>query len=238
MADPFAHHPELRDMIVDPRTSKNRNLDLGAIDARVAELGIEPGWRRPDDEREAMRRAAMQGREDRDLWVFAYASLMWDPGLIFEEVRMAHAPAHQRRFCLWDEIGRGTPDCPSLMAALDRGSGCTGVAFRIAAQRLEEETFVLFRRELITPAYVPEFLRVETALGTVEALSFLADHTADKVVTGLGREQQARMIASAVGVLGTGREYLANLVRHLEALGIEDPEMFELWEAVCALARR
>jgi hypothetical protein len=78
-------------------------------------------------------RAALEGHEG-DLWVFGYGSLIWDPALEFAEVRRAFAPNHRRRFILEDIYGgRGTPNGPGLMAALDDGDGCNGLCFRIAA---------------------------------------------------------------------------------------------------------
>ena len=94
--------------------------------------------------REGLRRAALREHEG-DLWVFAYGSLIWDPALIFTEVRRAYAPHHARRFILEDTYGgRGTVEAPGLMAALDAGAGCHGLCYRIAAEAVEHETEILF----------------------------------------------------------------------------------------------
>ena len=44
------------------------------------------------------------------------------------------------------------------------------------------------------------------------------------------------MIASGKGVLGTNREYLVQLAMQLDALGIEDPYVGELYRHIDALA--
>ena len=87
-------------------------------------IGGGPMW-------SARKRAAfLAQRNDQDLWIFAYGSLIWDPAFYFEEVRVAKAPGYQRSFCLRSEIGRGSPEKPGLMVALDHGSECQGLAFR------------------------------------------------------------------------------------------------------------
>jgi cation transport protein ChaC len=130
MLDPFRHHPELRGQIKPAADSFFRDLDLAEVEAHAAKAGMPPDWRTPDDVREAGRRAALAGRLDRDLWVFGYGSLMWDPGMEFTELRRAHSPGFARRFCLWDEGGRGTVAAPGLMLAIDEAedeTGCDGM---------------------------------------------------------------------------------------------------------------
>lgn len=227
--DPFRHHPGLRGLIEDPLTSFFRDFRPEEMDARLAEQGIEPGWRYPDAEREAYRNAALSGRETHDLWVFAYGSLMWNPALVFEEVRRAWLPSHARRFILKDTFGgRGTPDRPGVMAALDTGPGCHGLAFRIAAARLDTETEILWRRERVAPCYHEAFLPAETDHGPIEVLAFTADHGADMIVPDLGHAEQVEYAATGAGFLGTSLEYLENLAAHFAELKIEDPELTRL----------
>ena len=220
--DAFAHHPELKRLISDPDTSFFRTIDPVEIERQMAERGMEPGWRHPDEVREGLRHAALEGRRDQDLWVFAYGSLMWDPAIHFAELRRAHTDDYCRSFCLWDNGGRGTEDRPSLMVALDTGGGCTGLALRIEKDNIEQETEILCRRELIAPGYVCAFVALDTAHGPVEALTFLADHSSDVIVPGIPIEEQARMIAHAEGLLGRSFDYLDNIKRHLDEMGIAD----------------
>ena len=65
-----------------------------------------------------------------DVWLFGYGSLMWNPAFHFAEQRIALLRGWQRRFCLWLRIGRGSPEHPGLMLALDRGDTCRGMALR------------------------------------------------------------------------------------------------------------
>ncbi|MCY6381425.1 gamma-glutamylcyclotransferase [Hoeflea prorocentri] len=227
--DPFEHHPELRDKITDPLTSFFRTFKPSDFDPRMKEAGLPAHWRLSDEEREATRHEALCGHMDEDLWVFAYGSLMWDPGFLFAEVRKAHVDLYARSFCLKDEMGaRGTRGAPGLMAALDSGPGCTGLAFRIEQQLLDEETMILWRREMATGVYIPVVVEAETAHGPVKAVTFAANHNASRIRNDLPREEQVRYIATGAGILGTSLEYIENLADHLIALNIDDAEVFSL----------
>jgi cation transport protein ChaC len=114
-------------------------------------------------------------------------------------------------------------------------TGCDGLAFRLAADTVDHETFVLFRREMITDGYRPVWLALDTADGPLEALSFAADHACQDVRPGIPLEEQARMIAIAQGFLGTNVDYLANVRAHLHHLGVCDSYVDALWSLVAAL---
>ena len=235
--DPFIHHPALRGLIADPLLSFFRTFKPSDIDARMKELGRPDGWRHSEADIEAARLAFLSGRFEKDLWIFAYGSLMWDPAFKFAEVRRAHAPDHARRFILKDTFGaRGSPQAPGLMAALDEGAGCGGLAFRISAADMRHESGVFWRRELLGHAYCPAFIRVETSFGGVEALTVLADHSSELIRADLTREEQVRYIATGKGFLGTSMQYLQNIAEHFAALAIEDAEVTELFAEAKAYA--
>jgi glutathione-specific gamma-glutamylcyclotransferase len=237
MGDPFEAHPELRLLIRDPSKSPLRNLHA-ATNVKEAPDPVAAGPRMLSaDAREASRRVTLEGCRG-DLWVFAYGSLMWDPAIDFAEVRRAWLPGYARRFILCDIHGaRGTREAPGLMAALDRGEGCHGLAFRVPAESVEEETRNLWAREMVLPSYVPSILPVDLHGERVMALAFLADHGSDMIRADLSREQQVRFLATGNGFLGTSREYLENIVRQFGVLGIEDPEISTLMADVRAIAR-
>lgn len=220
--DPFVHHPELRSRITDAETSFFRTFSVERLIELHPELEVFRSWGHTDARREAIRAEALNGH-DSDLWVFAYGSLMWDPAIRFAEVRRAHVEGHERRFILKDDKGgRGTPEAPGLFAALDKGVGCEGLAFRIAAEAVDTETEILFRREIVGPGYLPGFVPIRFGDTRVSALSFLADYDCADICGEIAREEQIRCIATGSGILGTSRDYLANIVDHFAHLGIED----------------
>lgn len=230
--DPFVHHPELRDRIAPPETSFFRGFNVDDLIAQFPEMEKHRDWTHSDADREAIRAQALTNH-DGDLWVFAYGSLMWDPALRFQEVRRVHAPGYGRRFILFDDKGgRGSENAPGLMAALDRCTGCDGLAFRIAAADIETETEILFRREMIAPSYLPAFIALDTGDTTLTALTFLADHDVPDIRPDIPRSDQVRFIATGEGFLGTSHAYLANVVSQLAHLGIKDDACSDLLREV------
>ncbi len=232
MNDPFRHHPRLQDMINNPEDSSFRKQDMAATLAWLEDAGIDTSDCFSEEVREANRIAALADRRDTDLWVFAYGSLMWDPGFYFAEVRRARVPGHSRQFILKDDFGgRGTEESPGVQAALDVGGNCDGLAFRVARDVLEEESAMIWRREYIAPAYHPVFLRAEISDGDIEVLAFLADHDAEPIRGDLTWDEKVSYLANGEGLFGSSFEYIENIVERLEQLGIEDAHLRDLYEA-------
>lgn len=225
MRDPFAELPELRELIAAPETSFYRGIGVDWIARMAEEHDLPRGWWHSDAVRTGLLEEALACHEGGDLWVFAYGSLMWDPAICFDLVRRAVLPDHARRFILREENGgRGMPGQPGLMAALDRvaGARCDGLVFRVPESCMAEEADVLFRRELIGPAYLARFVTVETPAGPERALTFVADYSAPQIVPDLSHAAQVACITSGKGILGTSLEYLENVAARLAAFGIED----------------
>lgn len=210
---------------------------------RFPQMEVHRSWTYSDEEREALRAGTLAGRGG-DLWVFAYGSLMWDPALRFAEVRRATLTNHARRLILLDSRGgRGTEEAPGLMAALDHGQACQGhachgLAFRIAAEHVDCETEILWRREIVGPAYVADFVPANLDNESVEVLAFLADHEVEQIRADLTHEQQVRYIATGQGFFGSSRDYLASIVGQFNALGIHDEDCVRLLQDVEDYRRR
>ncbi|MER5172412.1 gamma-glutamylcyclotransferase [Thioclava kandeliae] len=234
--DAFRHHPGLADKIRDPAVSFFRDLDMAEIDRIWAEAGEQSNPRYDDATREAMRHEALAPYRGKDLWVFAYGSLMWDPAVYFAEVRRARLEGYRRSFCLVDRSGaRGTAEAPGLMAALDHGPYCDGLVFRLAAETADRESEIIWRREMMAPCYKAVFAPVETAQGQVEALCFVADPEAAMIETDISHHDQLRYLVTGTGRLGSSREYLANVLAGCHELGIADPALEALLREVDGL---
>jgi cation transport protein ChaC len=138
----FEHVPQLAGRIIDPEHSAFRitRAKYEEWDRAALSMGHGPNWRRSHEEREATRARALAGRLRSDLWLFAYGSLMWDPAVRFDAVRSATLKGFHRRFCLQIRIGRATIENPGLMAGMDEGGECHGLAFRIPAAAVDHET--------------------------------------------------------------------------------------------------
>ena len=61
-----------------------------------------------------------------DLWVFAYASLIWRPDFAVAEQRLARVHGWHRALQMWSRVNRGTPAYPGLVFALLSGGSCQG----------------------------------------------------------------------------------------------------------------
>jgi cation transport protein ChaC len=163
-------------------------------------------------EREARFKTAMQGHQaGEELWVFAYGSLMWNPAIEFTEQQPCRVDGWRRSFCFWMPMGRGTPELPGLMLALEQGGACEGIAYRLAPQQVESELGLLWNREMLAGIYQPAWIPTTLRDGrTVTAITFVVD------------------IAFAEGRRGACRDYLANTAAHARALHIHDPYIEEL----------
>jgi len=184
------------------------------------------------EEREASLRATLAAAPpEGEVWVFGYGSLLWNPAFEHVETRPARLHGWHRAFCLWSTFGRGTREAPGLMLALDRGGACHGVALRLAPEAVETELRILWRREMVTGGYVPRWVRPRTAAGPVHAVTFVVNAASPRYAGRLELEEIARRVAVARGPLGTSRDYVEELARRLDALGLRDG-------AVAALAAR
>ena len=181
---------------------------------------------------------ALKGRWDRDLWVFGYGSLIWDPGVYPEEYRLGTITGWQRRFCMRIEGGRGTLQQPGLMAALDEGGTCEGVVFRLPAVLVDQETRFMWNREMFSGSYRPTFVEAITPQGPVDALAFVMEHSNRRYIPNLSDDETASIIATAEGNLGSNFEYLDTLLRNLGRLGIEDDAMQKLHAKATAHRQR
>jgi cation transport protein ChaC len=189
-----------------------------------------------DEERNASLRTLLDGHPaDSDLWVFGYGSLIWNPAIHTVGRSMARLRGWHRRYCLWTVLGRGTPDRPGLMLGLERGGSCVGVAWRVAAADVSVELDILWRREMISGAYVPRWVALETPDGPVRAITFTINHAHPRYAARQDDDAVAQVVARATGPLGTCREYLENTVSHLRDLGIRDARLERIAARVNAL---
>ncbi|NRB00508.1 MAG: gamma-glutamylcyclotransferase [Rhodobacteraceae bacterium] len=234
--NPFCHLPELKNLIQDPEASPMRALTSELIRTQMRAHGVDPdAVLLSDEDREASRRRFLEVRAPGDLWVFAYGSLMWNPGFLFTEVRRAHAPGYARRMLIKDTLGgRGTHDAPGMIAGLDVGDGCDGMAFRIAKDAVEAETAIIWTRERSVQGYHTHLIPLETPQGPIEALAFVVDHDADLIDATLTRDEKIQYIATGAGFLGTSLEYVSSLDAGLRSLGLEDAYITDLLTAARA----
>jgi cation transport protein ChaC len=179
--------------------------------------------------------AALRTTSD-PVWLFAYGSLMWNPEFDYAEARPGLLHGYHRRFCLYSRDYRGTPERPGLVLGLDRGGSCHGIAYRLPPGRVGETLDRIWAREMTGRVYEMRRVAVRTTDGVVTAHACVVRRASPDYAGRLSLDDTARLLASAVGGRGTGRDYLANTVRHLEALGIRDRLLHRIEARVAALA--
>jgi cation transport protein ChaC len=206
----------------------------GHVRKMIAELGIAMRVL-SEEELGASREATVAGADlSSGVWLFGYGSLIWNPAFHFSDRLTGRIYGFHRRFCLWTHLGRGCPERPGLVLGLERGGSCRGAVFHIAPEAVEEELAIVWRREMISGAYVPRWVDVHTALGTVPAITFVINQAHERYASALADERVAEVIATAEGWLGPCADYLINTVDHLAALGIHDRPLERLRAQVLA----
>ena len=166
------------------------------------------------------------------IWVFGYGSLIWNPAFDYDEMRVGTLHAYHRQFCFWSTIGRGTPDNPGMMLALDHGGSCRGVVLGVKRAKAREELSSVFMREMTGQTYRAVWGKVRTDQGTVGAISFVANRSSENYAGRKPLEEIARHIARGCGHLGPCTDYLFNTRDHLAELGVDDRMLSRLCRLV------
>ena len=168
------------------------------------------------------------------MWLFGYGSLMWNPEVTYDRRIPARVYGYHQSLCLWSRVNRGTLDCPGLVAGLDRGGSCAGIAYRLPVQTAGDELERLWEREMFMGSYVPRWLDCrlhsnarEGAL--VPALAFVVRRDAQNYA---GKLSEAEILAvferGSCGRFGTSLEYLTKTVSSLRENGLRDPHLEKL----------
>ncbi len=169
------------------------------------------------------------------LWIFAYGSLIFRPGIPFVERRVGLLPGYSRRFWQGSVDHRGVPEAPGRVVTLveQAGARCWGLAYRIAEEHAEAVLVELDRRE--QGGYDRLWLDVhfesrsaDEGIGATRALVYVApSHNRNF----LGEAPFARIVEqvrAARGPSGANLDYVVALARALREHGLDDPHVFEL----------
>ena len=170
------------------------------------------------------------------LYLFGYGSLIWRPCFQPASQQWAKLHGYQRRFSVWTVEARGTPEQPGLGLGLQQNddADCSGLLLQLPQQTAAREQALqaIWEREMLTGIYRPCWLDVETAESTLTALAFIVDTKHPQYAADLSEIEQAKYIHSAVGVLGTCRDYLDSTVTALSEAGFDDLSLLQLRDKV------
>jgi len=164
--------------------------------------------------------------------VFAYGSLMWNPGFVPAGNVSARLHGWCRSMCVLSTIYRGTDSCPGLVLGLDRGGSCLGRALRVRGADWAVIKARLDERELPTGVYLPRFLPVRLEDGQmVPAYAYVVDRDHWQYWRG-EHDDAIRLLRQGHGRGGSARDYLANAVIHLTEMGIRRSSLHRLLRQV------
>ena len=207
----------------------------GAYLRGFPDLPGQPRW--SIEQIEASMHATLAQRpDDSPVWLFGYGSLIWNPQIHFQHRQEAILPGWHRSFCLRLLAGRGCPQYPGRMLALQSGGKAQGVIYELDETTLRDELRFVWVREMVYGSYIPSWVPVHLPCGkTRSALVFIADPSHVQYQGDTSVATISPLIATASGPMGTIREYLLSLEKTLATYGIVDPYIQELASAVRAL---
>ena len=168
------------------------------------------------------------------IWVFAYGSLLWNPGFDFAERLHARVTGWRRNFCLLSNRYRGTPQQPGLVLALDKGGVCDGIVYRLPDAERQSILAYLWDREMITGAYCPITVRARTCAGAKSAISFAINRDHRQYAGALGVREKVKLIARGYGENGPNRDYVFSTAAYLRAIAVECEEVNSIAAALQA----
>jgi glutathione-specific gamma-glutamylcyclotransferase len=203
-------------------------------------------------EQDLIERRRLSPPPGEDFWIFAYGSLMWNPGFVFLESHPALVRGYHRSFCVESTHYRGTTKKPGLVLGLDRGGACRGRAYKVCRTQGKTVSDYLHEREMLSGIYEPRWLKA-TLLPVpgspmevpptqdsprpppliVRAVAYVVDRRHDGYRR-LPPERIAVQILQGVGSTGTNVAYLENTVRHLDELGVADGPLHDVLRLVSA----
>ncbi len=117
-----------------------------------------------------------------------------------------------------------------MVAGLMPGGACHGRTFRVSASNVDDVLAYLDERE--GPGYhrreFPVRLLENRTADAPAAIVYVPNPEHPTYAGDLSRAETVRLIATGVGNSGRAVDYLADLVRHLDELGIDEPVFREM----------
>jgi len=174
-------------------------------------------------------------RTDDEFWVFGYGSLMWRPGFDYIHRQNALLQGYHRSLSVYSHVHRGTREKPGLVFGLDHGGSCRGIAFSVAPENWSPTIDYLREREQVTAVYLESHQQItlsDDGERPVTALTFLVDRSHQQYAGRLTLTEQLKLVNQGQGQSGGCLDYVMASARHLEELGVYDPEIQMLAEAL------
>jgi cation transport regulator ChaC len=166
-------------------------------------------------------------------WVFGYGSIMWDPSIVYSEVRKAKLSGWVRRFWQLSPDHRGTPARPGRVVTLveEADCDCWGLAFRIEQGQWDKTLNILDERE--KNGYIRHFLDLDLDEGPQgRCVTYIAGETNASFSPLFSAKEIILNIRQAVGPSGSNIDYFLRLRETLGHHGVCDEEIERLNQAL------
>jgi glutathione-specific gamma-glutamylcyclotransferase len=163
-------------------------------------------------------------------WVFAYGSLMWNPGFTHVACQPGVVHGYHRQLCVRSHHYRGTPEKPGVVFGLMPGGSCQGVAYGVEAAQWPETEHYLRERELITHVYreVSVKVRLRDSAEIMPALTYVVVPGHAQSMPGLSLEAIESLVREGVGLAGRNLDYVLKTWDRMQGLGLSDHRLEQL----------
>ncbi|KAL6777424.1 hypothetical protein ACKKBF_B21445 [Auxenochlorella protothecoides x Auxenochlorella symbiontica] len=178
------------------------------------------------------------------IWIFGFGSLVHSPGFEFKGRVEGFIRGYRRVFWQGSTDHRGHPGAPGRVATLheDPEAVTWGVAYELAGSHEEQERTLHYLEWREKQYDIRRHVSVWAAPGDArpaveDALVYIAGPDPGSNPDYLGPAPLATLahtVATAEGPSGPNHVYLFRLANGLRMLGMDDPGVFELEEAVKA----
>lgn len=154
------------------------------------------------------------------LEVFAYGSLLWNPGFPHLAARRAELSGYRRALCRLSIRHRGTPEAPGVVAGIvaDPAAHCIGLCYSVAAA--DEAATLRYLDEREGAGYDRVFapVRLLDSDESRVALVYRPNPDHPTYAANLSFAELVELAARGRGESGTALDYIARLAERLQGL--------------------
>lgn len=164
-----------------------------------------------------------------ELWLFAYGSLLWKPGVDYDQRGTGRISGWRRRFWQGSPDHRGTESRPGRVVTLipEAGHQVTGAVYRLAGRCHASTLAYLDHRE--SGGYQRCWVTVERHEAvSVRALTYVALPGNPHYLGPAAPDEVWAHIQRSEGPSGKNVEYYHELISALDALGVSSGELADV----------
>ncbi len=164
-----------------------------------------------------------------DLWLFAYGSLLWEPGVEFDLSYTGRVTGWSRRFWQGSPDHRGTPEKPGRVVTLvpEPGRQVTGRVYRLQGANHADTLDYLDHRE--SGGYLRCWVNVERVdITPVRALTYVALPGNPYYLGPASNCEIQSHISGSIGPSGKNIDYYQELISSLRRLELTSSELSDV----------